>query len=394
MRYLPKVAICDTGDVIGTKLPYLLEEYFSVIPFAEPPSLPAVLQKSSPDIILIGVPGDALAIAVTAAVLSECGTHASSPRVIAMSPALVPDLVVKLMRMGVHDCVFLPVTPEQVVKRVQAALPAVPTRRTPSRSEAGPLGTIVGLSEASVELRRVLQRYAVSDSPVLFLGESGTGKDLSARVVHELSYRSAGPFRAQNCGAIPDSLAESELFGSERGAYTDAVSRPGLFETADHGTLFLDEIGEMSLFAQAKLLRVLEESAVRRVGAARSRAVDVRIIAATNRDLAAEVQAGRFRNDLYHRLTVFVHRIKPLRERVEDIPLIAEHLLQTLYDTAVTRTRDGHAARRRYLSEEALRFLMQQSWPGNVREVMNVLERSIQHSDNVKLQASDIRLLP
>ncbi|TVR91749.1 MAG: sigma-54-dependent Fis family transcriptional regulator [Spirochaetaceae bacterium] len=393
MRYLPKVAICDTNEVIGSELPYLLEEYFSVIPVAEPFNLPTVLQKSSPDVVLLGVPGNALAIAVTSSVLSECGTHSGSPRVIALSPSLVPDLVVKLMRMGVHDCVFLPATPEKVVAHVHAALPLGPVHSTPSRPEPGPLGAIVGLSDASVELRRVIQRYSRSDSPVLLLGESGTGKDLSARALHELSHRSAGPFHAQNCGAIPDSLADSELFGSERGAYTDAVSRPGLFEIANRGTLFLDEIGEMSLLTQAKLLRVLEEGQVRRVGATRSRTVDVRVVAATNRDLAAEVKAGKFRNDLYHRLTVLVHRIVPLRERVEDIPLLSDRILQTLYETALNRARNGHAPRRRYLSEEALRFLMQQNWPGNVREVMNVLERSIQHSDRVKLLASDIRLL-
>ncbi len=393
MRYLPKVAICDTEDVIGTELPYLLEEHFAVIPVAESSDLPKVLQRSSPDVVLIGVPANALAIAVTSSVLSECGIHSSSPRVIALSPSLVPDLVVKLMRMGVHDCVFLPATPEKVVEHVHAALPLVPRHSTPSQPEPGPLGAIVGLSDASVELRRVLQRYCLSDSPVLFLGESGTGKDLAARALHELSNRNAGPFHAQNCGAIPDSLAESELFGSERGAYTDAVSRPGLFETAHRGTLFLDEIGEMSLLAQAKLLRVLEEGQVRRVGATRSRVVDVRVVAATNRDLAAEVRAGKFRNDLYHRLTVLVHRLRPLRERVEDIPLLADHILQNLHETALARVRNGHQPPRRYLSEEALHFLMQQTWPGNVREVMNVLERSIQHSDRVELRATDIRLL-
>jgi len=393
MRYLPKVAICDTDDVIGSKLTYLLEEHFSVVVVAEPLNLPKVLQKSSPDIVLIGVPGSAHAIAVTSTVLSECGTHSGSPRIIAISPVLVPELVVKLMQLGVHDCMFFPVTPEKVVERLHAALPQVPARSTPSRADTGPLGTIVGLSGASVELRRILQRYAMSDSPVLLLGESGTGKDLSARVLHELSHRSAGPFHAQNCGAIPDSLAESELFGSERGAYTDAVSRPGLFEAANQGTLFLDEIGELSIFSQAKLLRVLEEGRVRRVGATRGRTVDVRIVAATNRDLAAEVKKGRFRNDLYHRLTVLVHRIIPLRERVEDIPLIADHLLRVLHETAVIRARAGHTPRRRHLSEEAAHFLMQQAWPGNVREVMNVLERSIQHTDHLKLRVSDIRLL-
>lgn len=394
MRYLPKVAICDTDDVIGTKLTYLLEEHFAVIPVAEPLNLPSVLRKSAPDIVLVGVPGNAVAVAVASTVLSECGTHTGSPRVIAVSPQLVPDLVVKLMRMGLHDCLFFPLTPEKVVERLHAALPHVARYSTPSHADAGPLGSIVGLSSASVELRQVLQRYALSDSPVLLLGESGTGKDLAARVLHELSHRSAGPFCTQNCGAIPDSLAETELFGSERGAYTDAVSRPGLFESAHQGTLFLDEIGEMSLFSQAKLLRVLEEGRVRRVGSTRSRAVDVRIVAATNRELAAEVQDGRFRNDLYHRLTVLVHRIKPLRERTEDIPLIADHVLSSLHATAVLRCRVDHTPHRRHLSEEASHFLMKQAWPGNVREVMNVLERSIQHTDNVKLRASDIRLLP
>jgi transcriptional regulator with PAS, ATPase and Fis domain len=205
---------------------------------------------------------------------------------------------------------------------------------------------------------------------VLLLGETGTGKELFARLLHDNGPRRQARFVAQNCGALSESLLESELFGHVRGAFTGAVGeRKGLFEEADGGTVFLDEVGEMSAATQTRLLRALQEGEIRRVGASASRKVNVRIVAATNVDLDAEVEAGRFRRDLYYRLNVFPIRLPPLRERAGDIPALAEHLLK-IYRQRARRSVPG-------ISAEALRCLRAYPFPGNVRELENEIERAV-----------------
>jgi len=203
---------------------------------------------------------------------------------------------------------------------------------------------------------------------VLILGESGTGKELVARAIHQHSPRSKRPFVAVNCGAIPKELVESELFGHVRGAFTGAErDRPGLFEQADGGTLFLDEVGDMSAAMQSRLLRVLEEGKVRRVGGERALPVDVRIVAATHRDLSAEIKAGRFRQDLFYRLQVLSIEIPPLRERTGDVPLLVAHFLERI---AAERQRPPWV-----VDEDALALFTRYHWPGNVRELQNALQR-------------------
>jgi two-component system response regulator AtoC len=205
---------------------------------------------------------------------------------------------------------------------------------------------------------------------MLILGESGTGKELVARAIHGVGNRANKPFIAVNCGAIPENLLESELFGHVRGAFTDAASdKAGLFEEADGGTLFLDEIGEMPQALQVKLLRVLQEEEIRRVGASASRKVNVRVISATSRDLAADVAAGRFREDLYFRLNVFLIQLPPLRERVEDIPLLADHFISK-YAGQMKRSPVR-------IAPDTMRSLMAHPWPGNIRELENVIERAM-----------------
>jgi len=231
-------------------------------------------------------------------------------------------------------------------------------------------GGMVGESEALQAVLQQIELVADTDATVLVTGESGTGKELVARAIHERSHRRKGPLVTMNCAAIPESLFESELFGHVRGAFTGAVSdRAGRFEAAQGGTLVLDEIGEVPLAMQPKLLRVLQEKELERVGETRARKVDVRIVAATNRDLAAEVEAGRFRADLFYRLNVFPIDNPPLRDRRGDIPLLAAHLIQTC----------ARRLRRQppLLSEAALRQLMTRDWPGNIRELENVIERAI-----------------
>jgi transcriptional regulator with PAS, ATPase and Fis domain len=216
---------------------------------------------------------------------------------------------------------------------------------------------------------QTVERVAPSDANVLIEGASGTGKGLVAQAIHQGSPRASGPFLLLNCSGFQDPLLESELFGHERGAFTGATSaKQGLFEVADRGTLFLDEVGEMSPAMQAKLLQVLDSRELRRVGGTRVHRVDVRIIAATNKDLAHEVRAGRFREDLYYRLNVVSVPLPPLRERKEDIPLLVEHFLKQ-FQIAGKKPKT--------VSPEALRFLVQYAWPGNVRELANIIERLI-----------------
>jgi two-component system nitrogen regulation response regulator NtrX len=209
---------------------------------------------------------------------------------------------------------------------------------------------------------------APTNGRVLILGDSGTGKELVARTIHHTSRRKSGPFVEVNCAAIPEELIESELFGHVRGAFTGAVGdKPGRFEQANGGTIFLDEIADMTLKTQAKVLRVLQEQVVERVGGTQRIRVDVRVVAATNKDLPGEIRAGRFREDLYFRLNVIPIFVPPLRDRQQDIPLLAEHFM------AIVAAADGHRPKR--IAPEAAARLQQYAWPGNVRELRNVIER-------------------
>jgi DNA-binding NtrC family response regulator len=243
-------------------------------------------------------------------------------------------------------------------------------------------GELVGTSAPLRELRRLLERTAAAPYPVLVLGESGTGKELVARAVHARSPRAAGPFVAANCAAIPENLLETELFGHAKGAFTGADrDRAGLFEQAHGGTLFLDEVACLSARAQESLLRVLETGEIRRVGGARAERVDVRVVAATNEDLEDE---GAFRRDLYYRLNVLRLEIPPLRARAEDLPRLAETLLERVA---------AETGRRRRLAPEALAALAGYRWPGNVRELENALRRASALADHDVLQPADFAFL-
>lgn len=275
---------------------------------------------------------------------------------------------VRAMKAGALDFLTKPYDADQLMAAVRQAVSRRARERAPAASRPcqGPVG-------ASDALRRVLQEVdlvADTDATVLITGESGTGKELVARAIHERSPRRQGPLVKMSCAAISESLFESELFGHARGAFTGALhDRAGRFEAAQGGTVFLDEIGEVPLAMQSKLLRVIQEKEFERVGETRPRKLDVRIVAATNRELEMEVEAGRFRADLYHRLNVFPIRNPPLRERLEDIPLLAEHFVQ-----AAARRLRRPAPR---LTEAAVGYLTARDWPGNVRELENVIERAV-----------------
>jgi DNA-binding NtrC family response regulator len=284
------------------------------------------------------------------------------------------ESAVEAFRGGVADYLLKPFTGTQLVEAIDRALLA---RRADDRASvlrhmgaATPdLPHMIGASPAFRELLAAIRRFAAMDSAVVVNGETGSGKELVARALHALSRRADGPFVDVNCAAIPDALIESELFGHERGAFSGALSaKPGLFEVASGGTLFLDEVAELSAAAQAKLLRCLEERAVRRVGALSSRAVDVRIVTATHKTLAHEVAAGHFREDLMYRLAVLEVRVPPLRERPEDIPTLAVHFLDRL------RKESGREVVG--FTEDALGKLAAHTWPGNVRELQNVVQKA------------------
>jgi two-component system, NtrC family, nitrogen regulation response regulator NtrX len=243
---------------------------------------------------------------------------------------------------------------------------------------------MIGESAPILEIKRMLERVAPTESRVLITGQNGTGKELVARWIHEKSNRADGPMVEVNCAAIPAELIESELFGHKKGAFTGAIAdRPGKFEQATGGTLFLDEIGDMSLDAQAKVLRALQESRVTRVGDSKEIKVDVRVLAATNKDLRKEIDAGRFREDLYHRLAVIVVKVPALNDRREDIPLLIEHFNRRIADDY------GHPPKT--ISPEAIKALQEYNWTGNIRELANVIERLFILCDNV-VREEDVHL--
>jgi two-component system nitrogen regulation response regulator NtrX len=280
------------------------------------------------------------------------------------------ESAVRAIKMGAFDFVEKPLSLEKTVLVVGNA---VRQRRLEAenrvlRAHVDRRLTMVGESYVMGQLREQVAMAAPTNGRVLIFGENGTGKELVARSIHNLSHRRAGPFVEVNCAAIPEELIESELFGHVKGAFTGAVSdRRGKFEVADSGTLFLDEIGDMSLKTQAKVLRALQEQVVEPVGGTSSVKVDVRILAATNKDLPAEIRAGRFRDDLYYRLNVIPIFVPPLRDRDADIPLLAEHFMAEL-------ARE-YGRRPKHLDSGAATGLSSYRWPGNVRELRNVIER-------------------
>jgi len=295
---------------------------------------------------------------------------------------------VRAMKDGAWDFLTKPVQRAQLQRVIRQALERraliQQNRALQARLEAllGQ-GTVVGLSPAFRRLMTLVEQVADSSATVLIQGESGTGKELVARAIHQRSPRRAGPFVAVNCAALPETLLESELFGYERGAFTGAAGRKeGRFELADGGTLFLDEVADLSLVTQPKILRVLQEGEFERLGGTRTLRVDVRIVAATNQDLAQLVRERRFREDLYYRLKVITITVPPLRERREDIRALAEHFLR-VYGAKNNRRLDG-------FTDEALQRLEGYAWPGNVRELENVVERGVVLARGPRIDVGDL----
>jgi DNA-binding NtrC family response regulator len=294
------------------------------------------------------------------------------------------ETAIRAMKLGAYDFLTKPcglaeleLQVERANERARLSRENLALKTALRRVESS--NEIIGSSPAIHEVLRLIRRAAPTDSTVLIQGESGTGKELVARALHQGSPRAERPRVVINCAALQESLLESELFGHEKGAFTSAVAaKPGLFELADRGTLFIDEIGEMAPALQAKLLRAIEDGRIRRVGSTREILTDVRIVAATNRDLPQEVNAGRFRGDLYYRLNVLTIRLPPLRERPDDIPLLVNHFL-------ARDPRGPHA-----IEPDALLTLGRYAWPGNVRELANVIERAKLLAEGPRITLDDL----
>ena len=302
------------------------------------------------------------------------------------------ESAVEAMKLGAYHYVNKPFNLDEVVLLVEKALETSQLRREvralrTSQSREYGFDAIIGSSPAMQQVKSLLARIAASPaSTVLLTGETGTGKDLAAKAIHYNSDRASRSFVNITCSALPEQLLESELFGHERGAFTDArQQKRGLFETADEGTVFLDEIGEMTAALQAKLLRFLEEKAFKRVGGLADVRVDVRVVAATNRDLEDEVKAGKFREDLFYRLQVMPIQLPPLRERKGDVPLLAAYYIDRFNREFKKRVRG--------LSPAATQLLERYQWPGNVRELRNAIERAMLLIDRDRLEPDDFTTL-
>ncbi len=320
--------------------------------------------------------------------LAELGSRSGAPAVVVLTGTMAVATAVDAMKQGAADYVTKPFEVDALRIKVRQLLERHALEREVRELRAevesrDRLGDLLGRSESMHEVFRTIRRVAAARATVLIRGESGTGKELAARAIHQLGPRQAGPFVAVNCAGIPDALIESELFGHERGAFTDARERRiGRFEAASGGTLFLDEIGELAAPVQAKLLRALQERRIDRVGGQASVEIDVRVVAATHRDLEKDVEAGRFRADLFYRINVVVLELPPLRERREDVRQLALHFLER------ARAEAGRGPTR--IEPRALAALERFPWPGNVRELANAIERAVALSDHDALELADL----
>lgn len=316
------------------------------------------------------------------------------PPFIVLSSERSIDSAVEAVRHGAEDYLTKPIDMNRLLKSIHRTLdqaeegdekaPVVQQRRARRAPSGTTVEKIIGTSPEMVHVRELIEKVAPCEARVLITGENGTGKELVARHLHLASPRAAAPFVEVNCAAIPSELIESELFGHERGAFTSAIKqRKGKFELADGGTLFMDEIGDMSLAAQAKVLRALQERKISRVGSDRDIEVNVRVLAATNKDLREEIRRGNFREDLYHRIGVIVIRVPALREHASDIPLLTDHFIR--------RIAEEYRTAPKAIEERALAALQERGWSGNIRELRNAVERLMVLSGE-KITESDVLL--
>ncbi len=383
----PRVLVVDNDPEMLTMLRRHLEgEGLAVAGAAGGREALAVIDRADYDVILTDLIMDDLG---GLEVLAAAQARTPAPRVLLMTAFGSLETAIEAMRQGAYDYLTKPFKLAEVTLAIRRALDDQRLRAENARLRAEVerqlgLERVVGQSRVIHTLLDQVRAVADSDASVLLLGESGTGKELVARALHWSSSRRAGPFVAVNCAAVPESLLESELFGHEKGAFTGADRKHvGLFAAAHGGTLFLDEVGDLPLAMQAKLLRAIQEKAVRPVGGAELLQLDLRLVTATNRDLVALVPEGKFREDLYYRLAVIPIRLPALRERAEDIPLLAEHFLRDA-ERRLGKQLAGYAA-------DALAWMREYRWPGNVRELENVVERAAVLAAGPIVTLADVR---
>jgi two-component system nitrogen regulation response regulator NtrX len=371
-----KVLFIDDDLNAHDTMKHVLPDAYALVSAASGKAGLELAAREGPDVVLLDINlPDLDGITVLKALMRR----PSAPPVVMLSALGDARLIRDAVLGGAVDYIVKPYELKELLGTLRTAVSGKDARH----QAAGALGeellsALLGEHPLMREVKQLVARYAPSDSPVLIQGESGTGKELVARSLHDASRRREAPYVAVNCGALPETLIETELFGSEKGAFTDAVTRPGSFERANGGTLFLDEVGDMSLAAQARLLRVIEQKELTRIGGARTVCLDVRVVSATNRDLRSEVGRGTFRSDLCYRLGVLPIRMPALRDRTEDIPLLAAHFLSLLGMPGAT------------LDPEALSTLAGHPWPGNVRELRNVMERAALGAENGRIKARHI----
>src|SRR5438270_10560591 len=366
------IYVVDDDDAIRTLLvDYLRDEGFRVLEGKSGGEVLTTVQQEAPDVVLMDLrmPDQSGMQA-----LESVHNHAPDIPVLIMTAYNSSSAAIQAIQQGAYDYITKPFDLADVLHTIRRALEHRALSQRVRQMEQSPeletRGKFIGRSAAMQEIFKTIGRVAASDATVMIYGDSGTGKEMAANALHAYSPRRAGPFVKVSCASFVETLLESELFGHEKGAFTHAISqRKGRFETANKGTIFLDEIGEMSLNTQKKLLRVLQEREFERVGGSLTIKVDVRVVAATNRDLLAAVREGRFREDLYYRLNVFPIRLPPLRERGEDVPLLAKFFV------AKHAARMGKAIRD--IAPRATAALAAYPWPGNIRELENVLERAV-----------------
>jgi DNA-binding NtrC family response regulator len=381
----PRVLVVDDEPGVRESLRMVLSGTCDVVLAGSVEEGLARLRAEPPDLVLLDLvmPGRS-----GFDLLAELAGAPEAPPVVVLTGTHTVSTAVEAMKQGAADYVTKPFEVEALRIKVRNLLARRELEREVARLRAQVgreerLGGLLGASEPMQEVFRTLRRVAQSKATVLIRGESGTGKELAARAIHDLGPRSAAPFVAVNCAGIPETLIESELFGHERGAFTDARERRiGKFEAASGGTLFLDEVGELAPGVQAKLLRALQERQIERLGGSQTIDVDVRVLAATNRDLEREVAAGRFRADLFYRINVVPLELPPLRERREDIRRLAQHFLER------ARAEAGRGPER--LSRAAIAVLERFPWPGNVRELQNAIEHAVALAEGPVLEQEDL----
>jgi len=352
---MEKILLVEDDPHEARTLSSLLSGEYQVLHCAELARAPEVTRRCSPAAVLLSFPPS---YAARAELIRRTAGEGGKAPLVVLSDDARPSFVVDCLRSGAFDFLAKPYRVEDLRRSVSSAMAPLPRRKNEN-------GLFIGTSPAIRAVEELVRLYADSDYPVLIYGESGTGKEIAARALRDLSKGRSGLFVARNCAAIPENLAESELFGTERGAFTDAISRPGAFELARGGLVFLDEIGEAGLPVQAKLLRVLETGEFWRLGGRQSVAADFRFVSATHRDLAQAVLQGAFRSDLLYRIDTLIIEMPPLRARREDIAELATHF-------AVLASR-GRVS----IAPDALDKLSSYDWPGNIRQLRNIVHRAL-----------------